>query len=271
MREYRFAAVGGLAALAVLFVLIGCRRDGRGQPPPCAPCVPMATADIAVWQPVAGRTVILDAGHGGKDAGTGHFGLVEKDINLDLALRTAGLLRAKGVTVLFTRDSDVFIPLPERSALANRHPNAIFVSLHVNASEANPGATGVETFVLTAKFSDEDRRRAIAETVTMDGYDSQAGRRLLGDMATRYRGRAPALAASLQRSLTSRLAECDRGVKTANLAVLRETYFSTAVLVEVGFLSNEGTAERMRTESWRRQTSEALCEGIVRFLRQPES
>lgn len=271
--KYRYGLVYCLALGVMLYSGIGCRQDRAAperMPVPCAPCVSTSTEPATVWLPVAGRTVILDPGHGGKDAGAGHFGLLEKDITLDLALRTAALLRPRGVVVLFTRDTDVFIPLGERSAFANARPNATFVSIHVNASDKNPEATGIETFVLTQKFSDGERGRTVMEKFSMEGYESMAGRRMLGDLAARCRTRGPELAARLQTSLTGRLAERDRGVKTANLAVLRETYFCTAVLVEVGFLSNERTADRMRTEEWRRQTADAMAEGIVAFLRQPD-
>ncbi len=76
------------------------------------------------------------------------------------------------------------------------------------------------------------------------------------------------MAGSLQRSLCVRLGENDRGVRSKDLAVLRETYFGPAALVEVGFMSNPRTAQRMKTDEWRRRTSEALSEGICEFLRQ---
>ena len=274
-----------LALSALVLAAAGCgqqqpkaaspRRNVPAYCPPVAPgesCpVPAVTVSpLPVWQPVAGRTVILDAGHGGNDNGASQFGLREKDINLDLALRTAQYLQAKGVRVLLVRQSDVFVPLPERSAFANRNPNAVFVSLHVNAAPSNPNARGIETFVLSKEFSDADRSKQASSKFKMAGSDTVQGREALANLTVRCRNRGPSLATSIQRSLIARLGETDRGVKTANLAVLRETYFCPAVLVEVGFLTNTRTAESMRTEEWRRRTAEGVAEGIAEFLRQPE-
>lgn len=264
------------AAAVMLFAAAGCRRTpptagGSAQPCPSVP-VPPCDAVVAApaWRTVVGRTVILDPGHGGQDEGTSHFGLKEKDINLDLALRTAALLRARGANVVLTRSADVFIPLPERSAIANRNINATFVSIHVNASGANPNAAGVETFVLTKDRTDEERAAALAGKYRADGADPAQAQQALADLAAQSRKRGESLASSLQRSLVARLGETDRGVKPGNLAVLRETYFAAAALVEVGFLTNARSAEQMRTDEWRRRTSEALCEGICEFLQRPE-
>lgn len=231
-------------------------------------CPPEPAAGTAAAASVAGRTVILDAGHGGHDEGTSHFGLREKDISLDLTLRTAALLRARGANVILTRSADQFVPLPERSAIANRCPNATLVSIHVNAAPGNPQAAGVETFVLSQEFTDQERGRIASERYRMNGQDSTQGRQALANLATQSRSRGPALASSLQKSLCGRLGETNRGVKPKNLAVLRETYFGPAALVEVGFLTNAQSARRMATEDWRRRTAEALADGIGSFLSQ---
>lgn len=236
----------------------------------CPPGYVPYEAPVTVWRTVSGQTVILDPGHGGDDNGASHFGLREKDINLDLAHRTAAMLRARGANVIMTRSSDVFIPLSERSAIANRNPNATFVSVHVNASGSNPNAAGVETFVLSQEFTDAQRSQTVAGRFRNGGDDSVQAKEALANLAVRSRARGPALASSVQRQMCGRLGETDRGVKPGNLAVLRETYFGPAILVEVGFLTHRPTAERMRTEEWRRRTAEALSEGICDFLQQPE-
>ena len=238
------------------------------QPTVIQPDLAYYAPPVTAWQGAAGKTVILDAGHGGHDTGARHFGLQEKDINLELALRTATLLRSRGCNVVLTRSSDAFVPLPERSAIANRHPNAVFVSIHVNAVENNPGICGVETFVLSSGQSDSERGQAAAGRFRAQGMEADAGRQALANLAAQSSSRGPALASSLQRTLCGRLGEADRGVKRKNLAVLRETYFGPAALVEVGFMTNPRSAAQMHTEDWRRRTSEALCDGIVNFLGQ---
>ncbi len=220
------------------------------------------------WQPASGKTVILDAGHGGHDAGASHFGLREKDINLDLVARTATLLRARGCDVILTRSSDVFVPLPERSEIANRHPNATFVSVHCNASAGGGEAAGVETFVLCPTVTDAARAETVMRKYRANGLEGGRGKQALATLASTCRVQGPVLAQSLQRSLCLRLGEKDRGVQQKDLAVLRETYFGPAALVEVGFMTNPGTAQRMRDPEWRRRTAEALCEGIYSFLKQ---
>jgi N-acetylmuramoyl-L-alanine amidase len=232
-----------------------------------APAFPEAAP---VYRPVAGKTVIIDAGHGGDDHGASHYGLREKDINLDLANRTAKALQAQGVAVLMTRRNDSFVSLPERSAFANRSPNAVFVSIHVNASDGNPNASGIETFLLTSTQSDAERSvKALARYRASDP-DPVRGKQALANLTAHCRTRGPVLAESVQKNLVARMGAVDRGVKTGNLAVLRETYFCPAILVEVGFLTNHPTALSMRTDEWRRRTAEALAEGIVDYLRQPE-
>jgi N-acetylmuramoyl-L-alanine amidase len=285
-----------MIAAAVLLLAAGCggqrparpaatARAGFAPPPYAAPQTMTVTASPspvivlppsqpaygapAPTQPVvsiAGKTVILDAGHGGHDEGTSHFGLREKDINLDLTLRTAALLRARGVAVIMTRQSDQFVPLPERSAVANRSPNATLVSIHTNAAPNNPAASGIETFVLSQEFTDQDRGRHVAERYRMNGQDSEQGRQALANLAVQSRSRGPALASSLQQTLCARLGEADRGVKTKNLAVLRETYFGPAALVEVGFLTNPQSAQKMASADWRNRTAGAIADGIAAFL-----
>ncbi|MDR2391125.1 MAG: N-acetylmuramoyl-L-alanine amidase [Planctomycetota bacterium] len=277
---FRKFPIRAFAAIVFGFFVAGCRepqprRETTAEKLPPYPAAPATAPAPGVPAdpprlPVAGRTVILDAGHGGADAGASWNGLREKDITLDLALRTAAVLRAGGVNVLFTRRTDVFVPLPERSAFANRHPDAAFVSIHVNASEKNAAAAGVETFVLAATRNDAERGRAAAGQYRVRGDDSGKSGEILASLAARCRYRGEALAEAVQRRLAARLAVPDRGVKRADFAVLRETYFCSAVLVEVGFISHSPTAAAMRTGEWRQRTAEALGEGIIDFLGRPD-
>ena len=300
-RLRKYPSVCVIAAAAVLFaVLAGCSnqqpqtRQARSRTVPqggpgtyhnAAPAV--ATAPYVVpmqsyqpapldvpaqpaWQAVSGRTVIVDAGHGGTDPGASHYGLQEKDVNLDLARRTANLLRSRGCTVVMTRSTDAFVPLPERSAIANKHPNAAFVSIHCNSAPGYPEASGVESFILAGDITDNARAEAVRSRYKAGGgMDTVQGKQALATLATQSRARGPALANSLQRSLCLRLGENDRGVQRRDLAVLRETYFGPAALVEVGFMTNARTAQQMKTEEWRRRTAEALSDGICAFLQQP--
>lgn len=228
------------------------------------PSAPLPAAPT--WRPAAGREVILDPGHGGNNFGAHYFGLMEKDVNLLLAKRTAALLQAQGVVVHLTRQNDVFIPLADRSAYANKRPNALFVSIHCNASDKNPQASGVETYVLSKQFSDDEQCRRALARYNITGRDKTSSRQDLERLTRVCRAEGPTLADTIQKTLVARIGGPDRGVKTANLAVLRETFFCPAVLVEVGFISHYPTAQKMATAAWRDQTAQALAQGIVVHL-----
>ncbi|MCC8190918.1 MAG: N-acetylmuramoyl-L-alanine amidase [Planctomycetes bacterium] len=267
----RHGKLAWATALAVVTAIAfaGCRNEPRPVcPPTMRPFV--ADASIPIWRPVVGRRVILDPGHGGKDEGAAHHGLREKDITLDLARRTAERLRAAGVTVVLTREEDVFLSLAERSAFANSRPGALFVSIHVNAVDNVPDAAGVETFILTSDHADADRIATAVDRFAGDPVFAGQSPQTVVEITRNSRAGGTALAAAVQRSLVERLGERDRGVKTANLAVLRETFLCPAILVEAGFLSHPATARRMREDEWRRRTAEAIGDGIIAFLRQPE-
>ncbi|MDR1534706.1 MAG: N-acetylmuramoyl-L-alanine amidase [Planctomycetota bacterium] len=265
--------------MVIALGLAGCRsggavREGGAANPPAPAEIPAprpapASPAEPVWPPIAGRTVILDAGHGGKDAGASHHGVREKDICLDLARRTAGFLQARGVIVRLTRDGDVFLPLPARSDFVNRHPGAVFVSIHANAAAGNPAAAGVETYILGPEADEAERERQAGRKYRIPGSDPVRGRAALAGLTLENRNRGALLAECVQKRLAGRLGVPDRGIRKKNLAVLRETYFSPAILVEVGFLTHPPTAAAMGTEEWRRRASEALGEGIVDFLRRP--
>jgi N-acetylmuramoyl-L-alanine amidase len=274
----RHAPIRAFLAIACCLLVAGCRESDLpgetaegGQPPrPAVPpaALPPEFSVVPTLLPVAGRTVILDAGHGGVDAGASWNRLREKDITLDLAQRTASMLQARGVNVLFTRQTDAFVPLSERSAFANHHPDAVFVSIHVNASERN-AAAGVETFVLASTWNDAERGRHAAGKYRVRGNDPGRSGEILTSLAAGCRRQGEILAESIQRRLADRLATPNRGVRNADFAVLRETYFCPAALVEVGFSSQPPTAAAMRTGEWRRRTAEALGEGIIDFLGRP--
>jgi N-acetylmuramoyl-L-alanine amidase len=169
--------------------------------------------------------VVLDAGHGGEDGGAYRFNVTEKDLTLDLAKRVEKLLNDQGVKTVMTRTEDVLIPLEERAAMANRYPTAVFVSLHFNAHR-DPGTTGLETY-----------------------YLSQEGARF---------GRM------VQEQLSRRFNTKDRGLKTNNLKVLRESK-CPAILIECGFLTNRWENQRCAAGWYRQILAEEIVKGIMRF------
>ena len=168
-------------------------------------------------------TVVIDAGHGGHDRG-GIPGqkIAEKDMTLDVAQRLRNVLAASGYHVVMTRDSDVFVPLPTRVAIANSYRNAIFVCIHFNATK-RMGAGGIETY-----FYSRDS--------------------LLLASAVHYyvAGGAPS---------------ANRGVRRRGYYVLRKTNVP-AVLVECGFLTNPTEGAYAQTASYRQKLAEEIAAGV---------
>jgi N-acetylmuramoyl-L-alanine amidase len=174
-----------------------------------------------------GHVVAIDAGHGGRDPGAiGPTGLVEKDVNLDIAQRVRELLVRSGIRVVMTREADVSVELPDRPRMARRQGATVFVSIHGNAS-TRPAASGSETYYLTPQSQ------------------------VLAQLVQEELGRVPNL--------------ISRGVKTANFLVLRENDMP-AVLVEVAFLSNVDEEARLRQSEFRQRLAEAVSRGVRRFL-----
>jgi N-acetylmuramoyl-L-alanine amidase len=169
-------------------------------------------------------TVVVDAGHGGKDSGAyRRYGPPEKVVALDVAQRLERKLRESQLKTVMTRSSDTFIPLDERVAIENSQKNAIFVSIHFNDSRRR-GIHGVETY-----------------------YHS---------------GAASELADRIEAKLMSIPHSGNRGVHTANFRVLRMASYP-AVLVECGFLSNRSDGKQARDWEYRELLADRIAEAIV--------
>src|SRR6476469_6510858 len=169
-------------------------------------------------------TVVIDAGHGGYDRG-GIPGqrVSEKDMTLDVARRLKSVLAANGYRVVMTRDSDVFVPLGTRTAIANSYRNAIFVSVHFN-SATRRGASGIETYF--------------------------------------YSRESLPLASAIHHYVAGGASSENRGVRRRGYFVLRRTNMP-AVLVECGFLTNPGEAQAALTNSYRQQLAQEIARGIT--------
>jgi N-acetylmuramoyl-L-alanine amidase len=198
------------------------------------------------------QTVVLDPGHGAWDKGaTSPYG-AEKDYTLDVAKQLKPMLEAKGLKVVMTRDSDVFIPLEERARIANNTPNCIFVSIHFNATDMNPAATGFEIYSLTPRGAPSTQDDALA----LHFLNMQAGSPV----------DAPSLALSMSvyHSVLGHLPEFDRGIKRARFAVLRLTRVP-AILVEGGFLTERGESRLIATPEWRGKLAQAISIGVENY------
>lgn len=240
--------------------------SARAKPRPSPP--------VADGGPTAGSlTVVLDPGHGGHDTGAvGPTGLMEKDVVLDLALRLRRLLLERlGVRVILTREEDVFIPLQERTAIANRAKADFFISLHVNGA-AKRGAVGFETFYFTREPSDNDARASAQRenlAIETDGTRAKDQESLLritlADMAvTRDMRESSELAELVLGSLDKLLKVENRGVKSGPFYVLA-TAAMPALLVEGAFITNPREERKLQREAYRQRVAEALYEGIAKY------
>jgi N-acetylmuramoyl-L-alanine amidase len=213
--------------------------------------------------------IVIDAGHGGHDPGAMVGSRTEAAITLDIALRLEKLLsKQPGLEVILTRRTDVFIPLQERTEIANREGADLFVSIHVNAS-ANSKARGIETYLLDfASDADAERvaaRENSASLLTMSHLNDLVKRIALTTKADESRD----LAVHLQRSMVRKLKPHnpqlrDLGVKRAPFVVLIGAAMPS-VLVEVAFLTHRQEGRLLANASYRERVAESLVDGIKRY------
>jgi N-acetylmuramoyl-L-alanine amidase len=198
------------------------------------------------------QTIVLDPGHGGYDKGACSGYGCEKDFTLDVARQLRPLLKTKGFKVVMTRESDVFVPLELRARIANAQKDSIFVSIHFNATDRNPAATGFEIYSLTPVGSpstqDDDLALSFISRQNGSPFDAQSSE----------------LSASIYHSIVGQLDEFDRGIKRARFAVLRLTK-TPAVLIEGGFLTERGESRLIANKDWRGKLAQAICAGIESY------
>jgi N-acetylmuramoyl-L-alanine amidase len=231
------------------------------------------------------RLVVLDAGHGGPDAGmrgpiAGGPRVAEKNITLAVAKRVGSALGQRGIDVKYTRTTDTLIALSDRGRIANEAHADLFVSIHVNA--ANPGwkdpgaARGFETYFL-AEAKTEDARRVERMENEVVKFEARASARpgdalsfVLNDMAQNEHLReSNELAELIQRRIGRIHPGPSRGVKQAGFRVL-VTAFMPAVLVEIGFGTNASEASYMTDPARMEELSAAVAEGVLEYLKRYE-
>src|SRR5947208_959803 len=198
------------------------------------------------------QTVVLDPGHGGYDRGqVSRYGY-EKDFALDVARKLRPLLLAKGLRVIMTREGDYFVPLEVRAQIANAARDSIFISIHFNATNDDPNATGFEIFSFTPRGAPSTSD----DSVTPSSLSMQAG--------SQVDAQSMALSACIYHSLLGHIPEFDRGIKRARFDVLRLTKVP-AVLVEGGFLTERGESQLIATKEWRAKLAHAISVGIESY------
>jgi N-acetylmuramoyl-L-alanine amidase len=219
--------------------------------------------------------VVVDPGHGGKDPGAlGAGGVAEKDVVLAIALQLRDRLIGAGFAVVLTRDTDVFIPLEERTARANAEQADLFVSIHGNAS-SNPRLSGVETYYLNntndhATIRLAEMENGLRSMTGRGGRDHEASL-ILSDLIQSYKiEESVALAEQLQKSVVSGVGA--HGWKVNDLGVKRGPFYvlvgagMPCVLAEVSFLTHPDEGVRLAQPDYQQAIADGLLRGVQRFV-----
>ena len=198
------------------------------------------------------HTVVIDAGHGGKDRGASSRTGVEKEYTLDVCRDLTKALEAAGMRVVVTRDEDEYLPLEGRADLANGVSDAIFVSLHFNSSNDGGHANGFEVYAVTPQgaASTADMSPSLEQFEEVPGNE--------------FDDASLALATCVQHSILGHIPQADRGVRRARFAVLRLTR-APAILIEGGFLTNDLESRSINDPAWRQRLAEAIAQGVESF------
>ena len=213
--------------------------------------------------------VVIDAGHGGHDPGAQGNGVNESELTLDVATRLSKLLQKQpGVEVVMTRDTDVFVPLEERTAIANREGADLFLSIHANASR-NPRAQGVETYFLNfASNSDAEAvaaRENSGSARAMHSLPDIVKAIALNNKLDESRDFADIVQRSMVKRLSTRNKQLrDLGVKQAPFVVLIGASMPS-VLAEISFVTHRQEGQLLKSTAYRQQIAEALFDAVVRY------
>jgi len=227
-------------------------------------------------------TVVLDAGHGGKDPGAvGKFSQ-EKDLNLALALEVGKMLKKQypDVNVVYTRSTDVFIPLQTRADIANKNDADLFISIHTNASE-NKASKGVETFILGNEKAEKNLDVAMRENAVMklesdykttyQGFDPNSidSYIMFELMQNNFMDQSLQFATQVQKHFVGHLNRSDRGVQQASFWVLLKTA-CPSILFEMGFISNAEEEKYLNADSTMHKMATALVKAFGVYTHRQE-
>lgn len=222
-------------------------------------------------------TVVLDAGHGGKDPGAVGSRIKEKDINLGIVLKLGAMIKKNhpDVRIIYTRSTDKFVELVERARIANRNHADLFISVHTNAAQSK-SARGTETYALGLARTEENLQVAKREnsvilleddyTTTYEGFDpTSAESYIMFDfMQGTNLEQSISLAALVQSQFEDNAGRVDRGVRQAGFWVLRATGMPS-ILIEVGYITNAEEERYLGSESGRQKIAESIYNAFSEY------
>ena len=238
---------------------------------------------VCAWATEQPFVVVIDAGHGGTDPGAIGAMSQEKDLNLTVSLLAGQLIKEAypEVSVLYTRETDVFIPLQKRADFVNKSNANLFICIHTNASP-NPSAQGAETFVLGTDKLDKNLDVAMRENAVIKleadyqtayhGFDPNSvdSYIMFELMQNQYLDQSLNYATLLQQQFAGTLKRGDRGVRQAAFWVLLKSA-CPSVLVEMGFISNPEEERFLASKNGQQQIAQAVCDAFASFYKKTTS
>jgi N-acetylmuramoyl-L-alanine amidase len=217
------------------------------------------------------RRIVIDPGHGGHDPGTvGRSGLQEKDLVLDVSLRVARMVRERlGIDVVMTRSTDVYVPLEERTAIANAREADLFLSIHANSSRRRQ-ARGIETYYLNFAVDAHAEEVAARENAISPATVKDLSALVKAITQNSKIQESRDFAANVQRAMIRQLHSADlrvpdRGVRRAPFYVLLGARMPS-ILVEISFISNEIEERLLKTSRYRNEIAEGILEGVAVYI-----
>lgn len=223
------------------------------------------------------QTIVIDAGHGGKDPGALGKSSHEADINLAVALKLGDYIKEnmRDVKVVYTREKDKFVELNERANIANRNNADLFISIHCNSTEGTTTAKGVETFVMGESKNEANLKVAKTENAAIlledntDAYDnfdpnSTEAYILFSLSQSLYQNQSLQVADKVQHQLVDRVGRHDRGVQQAGFLVLWKTAMPS-ILVELGFINNINEEKFLSSEQGQTKLALALYRAFEEY------
>lgn len=222
-------------------------------------------------------TLVIDAGHGGKDPGARGRHINEKQINLSVALKLGKLIsnNHSDVNIVYTRKSDVFIELDERANIANRNKADLFISIHTNAVKKGNTVSGTETYTLGLARTDENLEVAMRENSAIllednylqkyEGFDPNSSESyiIFEFMQNKHMEQSVSLASAIQKSFVN-ANRLNRGVRQAGFLVLRKTSMPS-VLIELGYISNANEEAFMKSDAGQTKLASAIYNAFSKF------